>query len=78
MYIFESYGVNMGFTGNIPESLQSDLSIFFSASHAESFFDHIYSGVTFPSTFIHDLDTLAEIARILKPSGSFLLRQPTG
>ncbi|XP_028410066.1 anamorsin homolog [Dendronephthya gigantea] len=48
------------------------------SSHTESSFDHIYSGVTFPSTFIHDLDILAEIARILKPSGSFLLRQPTG
>jgi hypothetical protein len=51
---------------------------FFAASHTESSFDNIYSGITFPSTFVHHLDTLAEIARILKPSGSLILRQPTG
>ena len=48
------------------------------SSHSDSSFDNIYSGITFPSTLIHDLDTLAEIARILKPSGSFILRQVAG
>lgn len=48
------------------------------SSHPESSFDIVYSGVTFPSAFIHDLETLAEIASILKPSGSLVLRQPTG
>lgn len=48
------------------------------SSHSESSFDTIYSGLTFPSTFAHNLDILAEIARILKPNGSFTLREPTG
>ncbi|XP_046843224.1 anamorsin homolog [Xenia sp. Carnegie-2017] len=48
------------------------------SSHKESFFDIIYSGLTFPSIFVHDLDTLAEMARILKPSGSLIIRQPIG
>ncbi|CAB4020751.1 anamorsin homolog [Paramuricea clavata] len=48
------------------------------SSHTESSFDNIYSGITFPSTFVHNFDTLAEIARILKPSGSLILRQTTG
>ena len=48
------------------------------SSHTESSFDSIYSGITFPSIFIHDLDTFAEIARILKPSGSLILRQVAG
>jgi len=38
----------------------------------------VFSGVVFPSLLIHSLDFLAEIARVLKPSGQLTLTEPTG
>ena len=64
--------------GKKKSSVPETCLCFFAASHTQSSFDNIYSGITFPSIFVHDLDTLAEIARILKPSGSLILRQPAG
>lgn len=51
---------------------------FVTASHPDSSFDVVLSGVIFPSLLIHSIDFLAEIARILKPSGQLTLTEPTG
>lgn len=48
------------------------------SSHPDSSFDAVLSGVTLPSHLVHSLDLLAEIARILKPSGKLTLAEPTG
>ncbi|XP_078365876.1 anamorsin homolog isoform X2 [Oculina patagonica] len=47
-------------------------------SHLDSAFDVVLSGATLPSLLVHSLDLLAEIARILKPSGKLTLTEPTG
>ena len=52
--------------------------ILFTASHPESFFDVVLSGMIFPSLLVHSLDLLAEIARILKPSGKLTLTEAAG
>eukprot|EP00112_Aurelia_sp_Birch-Aquarium-sp1_P009253 Seg2043.3 transcript_id=Seg2043.3/GoldUCD/mRNA.D3Y31 product=Anamorsin protein_id=Seg2043.3/GoldUCD/D3Y31 len=49
-----------------------------SSAHPSSSFDVAISGLLSPSTYIHNTDILAEIARILKPSGKFLVREPAG
>lgn len=49
---------------------------FFSAAHRESSFDVILSGVVPGSTAQHSAEVLAEIARILKPGGRVLLKEP--
>ena len=48
------------------------------AAHPSSSFDVAISGLLSPSTYIHNTDILAEVARILKPSGKFLVREPAG
>ena len=48
------------------------------AAHPSSSFDVAISGLLSPSTYIHHSDILAEIARVLKPNGKFLAREPAG
>ncbi|XP_052651738.1 anamorsin isoform X3 [Harpia harpyja] len=47
-----------------------------SQSHRESSFDVVLSGVVPGSTAQHSAEVLAEIARILKPGGRVLLKEP--
>ncbi|KAM8799272.1 anamorsin [Eudromia elegans] len=46
------------------------------SAHGESSFDVILSGMVPGSTAQHSADVLAEIARILKPGGRVLLKEP--
>ncbi|XP_037372381.1 anamorsin [Talpa occidentalis] len=46
------------------------------SAHKESSFDVILSGVVPGSTALHSAETLAEIARILRPGGCLFLREP--
>lgn len=46
------------------------------AAHRESSFDVVLSGVVPGSTAQHSAEVLAEIARILKPGGRVLLKEP--
>ncbi|KAK2529987.1 Ciapin1 [Columba guinea] len=48
----------------------------FQSAHRESSFDVILSGVVPGSTAQHSAEVLAEIARILKPGGRVLLKEP--
>ena len=54
------------------------IRVFISAAHPDSFFDAVFSGVVLPSVLVHSNGVLAEIARILKPSGRLTLTEPTG
>ncbi|XP_074645159.1 anamorsin homolog [Tubulanus polymorphus] len=47
------------------------------SAHKDSSFDVALSGFLHPASVIHDSDVLVEVARILKPSGCFYLREPT-
>ena len=49
---------------------------FSAAGHPESSFDTVLSGVLPPSLLSHSLDLLAEMARIMKPSGTILIWEP--
>jgi len=60
------------------DDLTRSVCIYFTASHPASSFDAVLSGVVLPSQLVHSLDLLAEIARILKPSGKLTLTEPTG
>ncbi|XP_074067348.1 anamorsin [Macrotis lagotis] len=53
---------------NIDQLLQS--------AHKESSFDVVLSGVVPGSTTLHSTEILAEIARILRPGGQVLLKEP--
>ncbi|XP_006035548.1 anamorsin [Alligator sinensis] len=46
------------------------------SSHTESSFDVVLSGMVPGSTTLHSAEVLAEIARILKPGGCVLLKEP--
>ncbi|XP_066206272.1 anamorsin-like [Saccopteryx leptura] len=46
------------------------------ASHKESSFDMILSGVVPGSATVHSAETLAEMARILRPGGCLFLKEP--
>lgn len=59
-------------------NLTRSVCIYFTAAHPESSFDVVLSGVTLSSQLVHSLDLLAEIARILKPSGKLTLTEPIG
>jgi len=51
--------------------------VFFSAAgYPESSFDTVLSGVLPPSLLSHTLDLLAEMARIMKPSGTIVIWEP--
>ena len=50
----------------------------FSASHKDSSFDVAISGVLFPSVLVHSIELLSEVARILKPNGKLIIREPSG
>ena len=51
--------------------------VFFSAAgYPESSFDTVLSGVLPPSLLSHPLDLLAEMARIMKPSGTIVIWEP--
>ena len=41
-------------------------------------FDVAISGALAPSTYIHNTDILAEVARTLKPNGKLIVREPAG
>ncbi|XP_069073422.1 anamorsin isoform X2 [Pleurodeles waltl] len=46
------------------------------SAHKESSFDVVLSGLVQSSAAVHSSDVLAEIARILKPGGHVLIREP--
>ncbi|XP_070575043.1 anamorsin homolog [Ptychodera flava] len=46
------------------------------SEHKNSTFDVVISGLFQPVTAIHSSDSLAEFARILKPNGKLVLREP--
>ncbi|XP_074864905.1 anamorsin [Carettochelys insculpta] len=46
------------------------------SAHAESSFDVVLSGMVPGSMMVHSAEVLAEIARILKPGGRVLLKEP--
>ncbi|XP_065272535.1 anamorsin [Emys orbicularis] len=46
------------------------------SAHAESSFDVVLSGMVAGSMTLHSAEVLAEIARILKPGGRVLLKEP--
>ena len=48
----------------------------YSVGHSKSSFDVVLCGVIPPSSFIHDEDFLEELIRIMKPSGSLILKEP--
>ncbi|XP_036605178.1 anamorsin isoform X2 [Trichosurus vulpecula] len=54
----------------------NDLHFVFSAAHKESSFDVVLSGLVPGSTTLHNAEILAEIARILRPGGQVLLKEP--
>ena len=58
---------------NSPSSSSTHTSL---VGHSESSFDTVLSGVLPPATLTHSSDLLAEVARILKPSGTLLMREP--
>lgn len=49
---------------------------FFTAAHRKSSFDVILSGMVPGSAAQHSVELLAEVARILKPGGRLLLKEP--
>ena len=63
---------------SIKRALVSMITLLFSAAHPNSSFDVAISGLLSPSTYIHNTEILAEIARVLKPNGKFLVREPAG
>lgn len=66
---------SVGSTGTVAVEHEERLKL---SSHPESFFDVVLSGMIFPSLLVHSLDLLAEIARILKPSGKLTLTEAAG
>ena len=72
------WGFVMSQAAQLYLALEGLLFFLFTASHADSSFDVVLSGVVFPTLLIHSLDFLAEIARILKPNGQLTLKEPTG
>ncbi|CAH3031763.1 unnamed protein product [Pocillopora meandrina] len=66
---------SVGSTGIVAVENEERLKL---SSHPESSFDVVLSGMMFPSFLVHGLDTLAEIGRILKPSGKLTLVEPAG
>ena len=51
-------------------------SLYVLGTHNSDSFDVVLSGVD-ASPHVHSADCLAELARVLKPSGKVLLREPT-
>lgn len=66
---------SVGSTGVVAVENEERLKL---SSHPESSFDVVLSGMMLPSFLVHSLDILAEIARILKPSGKVTLAEPAG
>ena len=66
------------FFGCFVDNLTRSVCIYLTASHPDSSFNTVLSGVILPSQLVHSLDLLAQIARILKPSGKLTLAEPTG
>ncbi|XP_001632585.2 anamorsin homolog [Nematostella vectensis] len=48
------------------------------ASHAMSSFDVVLSGVCESPSLIHSMELLSELAKLLKPDGKLILREPVG
>lgn len=51
------------------------MHLFISASHKNSTFDMVLSGVFFPQTIVHTIDLVAEILRVMKPNGMLVLQE---
>jgi len=65
-------------TGSEGKVQVEHVDIIQSSAHPNSSFDVAISGLLSPSTYIHNTEILAEIARVLKPNGKFLVREPAG
>lgn len=65
-------------TGSEGKVQVEHVDIIHSSAHQSSSFDVAISGLLSPSSYIHNTELLAEIARVLKPNGKFLVREPAG
>ena len=52
------------------------LLLFLPAGYPDSHFDIALCGAIPPSSFVHGEELLEELVRILKPSGSLVLKEP--
>ncbi|XP_041454747.1 anamorsin homolog [Lytechinus variegatus] len=71
--VVERLSSKVGQSGRVQVENDERLSM---SSHPASSFDVALLGAIKPSTQTHSFETLAEIARILKPKGQLLLREP--
>lgn len=67
------FNKDLGMRSSNSTSLLPSLS---TVGHRESSFDVVLSGVLPPPTLSHSSDLLAEVARLLRPSGSLWLQEP--
>lgn len=65
-----------GLTGDAGQVSVENINQLLQSAHKESSFDCILSGIIPGSATVHSPEVLAEMARILRPGGSFFLKEP--